>query len=185
MSRYDKLKQFLKNAKGTDVDMSFAQIEAVLGRALPPSALKHRAWWSNNPDNNVMTQAWLAAGYQSCDVDMVAKSVTFECVGAPHAKRRSLPFSGVQQTSSVAERAQSGFVYDGSFLASGSLSPRAQDWLDKMSENDRERDRLVIDVIESLAAKARRKSIVEKYSKLGIGSGSDSVDLIRESRDER
>jgi hypothetical protein len=69
MGRYDKLKHFLKSAKFTDVDLTFSDIEKVLGRALPPSAYKHRAWWSNNPDNNVMANAWLEAGYQTADVD--------------------------------------------------------------------------------------------------------------------
>jgi hypothetical protein len=181
MSRYDKLKLYLDNAKGIHVDMTFAQIEAVLGRALPPSALRHRAWWSNNPDNNVMTQAWLAAGYQSRDVDMAAGTVTFEWVGVPQSPSPTV----TKQTLGVAERPQAGFVYDGSFLAAQGLSPRAQEWLDMMSDNDKERDKLVIGVIEGLASKARRKSVLDKYIKLNIGGGSDSVDLIREDRDER
>jgi hypothetical protein len=180
MGRYDKLKHFLRNAKGTDVDMTFAQIEGVLGRALPPSAFKHRAWWSNNPDNNVMTKAWLEAGYQTVVVDMAARMLTFECIGLTHA-----PAAKAQQVVGMAERQQTGFVYDGSFLAAQNLSPRAREWLEMMSDKKDDREKMLLDVIENLAAKARRKSIIDKYAKLGIGSGSDSVDLIREARDER
>ena len=180
MARYDKLKHFLQNAKGTDVEMTFAQIEGVLGRALPPSAFVHRAWWSNNSDNNVMTKAWLAAGYQSSDVNMGGRTVTFECVGLLNAVAPA-----VHKPAGVAEMSQTGFDYEGLFSVSKSLSPRAQEWMDMMSNKKDERDMVVINVIESLAAKARRKSIIDKYAKLNIGSGSDSVDLIRETRDER
>jgi hypothetical protein len=65
------------------------------------------------------------------------------------------------------------------------VCPPARAWLDMMSDNDKERDKLVIGVIEGLAAKARRKSVLDKYSKANIGGGSDSVDLIREDRDGR
>ena len=180
MARYDKLKHFLSNAKGADVDMTFAQIEGVLGRALPPSAFVHRAWWSNNPDNNVMTKAWLAAGYQTVDVDMGARTVTFECVDLPSA-----PTAQASSHYEVAEGPQPAFIYDSSFLATRNLSPRAQEWFNMLNDNEDVRDRLVIDVIEGLASKAKRNSIIDKYAKLNIGSGSDSVDLIRDARDER
>jgi hypothetical protein len=58
--------------------MSFAEIERVLGTKLPPSASVHRAWWSNNPDNNVMTKAWLEAGFQSEQVDLQARKLVFK-----------------------------------------------------------------------------------------------------------
>jgi hypothetical protein len=57
--------------------MKFTEIEALIGDRLPPSARKHRAWWSNNPSNSVITYAWLEAGYQSADVDMAAHKLTF------------------------------------------------------------------------------------------------------------
>ena len=44
---------------------------------LPQSAFNHRAWWSNNPTNSVMTKAWLAAGFRSEEVDMTARKLVF------------------------------------------------------------------------------------------------------------
>ncbi len=38
---------------------------------------KHRAWWSNNPANNVMTRAWLKAGYRTAGVDMEGRKLVF------------------------------------------------------------------------------------------------------------
>ncbi len=57
--------------------MSFAEIEQVLGAKLPPAAHAHRAWWSNNPSNNVMTRSWLAAGYATERVDMASERLVF------------------------------------------------------------------------------------------------------------
>lgn len=57
--------------------MSFEDIERIVGARLPQSAFNHRAWWSNNPTNSVMTKAWLAAGFRSEEVDMVGRKLVF------------------------------------------------------------------------------------------------------------
>jgi hypothetical protein len=57
--------------------MTFAEIEEVIGSSLPNSAYTHRAWWSNNPSNNVMTKEWLAAGYETEQVDLDGKHLVF------------------------------------------------------------------------------------------------------------
>jgi len=57
--------------------MSFQEIEAVIAAPLPPVAFKHRAWWSNNPSNSVITDAWLAAGYKTERVDMGSQKLVF------------------------------------------------------------------------------------------------------------
>jgi hypothetical protein len=76
MGKYEPLSAFLR-AQGRDqVPMTFGQIERVLGAKLPPSK-QHRAWWSNNPDNNVMTRAWLEAGYETEAVDVRGGKLVF------------------------------------------------------------------------------------------------------------
>lgn len=57
--------------------MSFDEIESVLGFPLPAVARSSRAWWSNNPSNNVMTGVWIGAGFRSEQVDMSAATVVF------------------------------------------------------------------------------------------------------------
>jgi hypothetical protein len=59
------------------VPMTFDEIEKLIGQPLPPAAFKYRPWWSNNPTNNVMTTAWLDAGYKTERVDMSARRLTF------------------------------------------------------------------------------------------------------------
>jgi hypothetical protein len=62
--------------------MSFDEIERVIRSKLPSSATHHRAWWSNNEQNNVMTKAWKDAGFESEDVDMKGRRVAFRRVGS-------------------------------------------------------------------------------------------------------
>src|SRR5437763_5309939 len=77
MGKYQPLTEFLQNQPSGEVRMSFAQIERVVGFKLPPVAQRHRAWWSNSPTNNVMTKAWLDAGFRSEQVDMTARKLVF------------------------------------------------------------------------------------------------------------
>ncbi|NMD09316.1 MAG: hypothetical protein GYA66_15205 [Phyllobacteriaceae bacterium] len=76
MSKYDPLGRFLKSETRDYVPMTFAEIERLLNIGLPNSKL-HRAWWSNNPTNNVMTRQWLDAGYETEQVDVEAGKVVF------------------------------------------------------------------------------------------------------------
>ena len=78
MSKYAPLTQHLTARNQPQVAMRFDELERLLGFPLPPSARKHRAWWSNNPRNSVTTKAWLAAGYQSRDVDLGEGRLLFE-----------------------------------------------------------------------------------------------------------
>lgn len=77
MSKYSSLTTFLASRTQPKISMSFEDIERIVGSKLPQSAFNHRAWWSNNPTNSVMTKAWLAAGFRSEDVDMTARRLVF------------------------------------------------------------------------------------------------------------
>lgn len=77
MSKYDHLGEYLRKQGRTEVPMSFAEVERVAGVKLPPSAYRHRPWWSNNPSNSVITQIWLDAGYETTQVDMAARKLVF------------------------------------------------------------------------------------------------------------
>ena len=77
MSKYTPLEIHLRKLRESSVPMTFDEIEKIIGAKLPPSADSHRAWWSNNPSNGVITQAWLNAGYKSADVDMKGRKLVF------------------------------------------------------------------------------------------------------------
>jgi hypothetical protein len=77
VSKYDLLGQYLKDQRASEVPMTFAEIERVAGTKLPPSAYRHRPWWSNNATNSVMTKVWLDAGYETSRVDIQAHTLVF------------------------------------------------------------------------------------------------------------
>ena len=77
MSKYEPLAAHLRESGREAVPMSFADIERIIGAELPPSAFKHRAWWSNNPSNSVITYSWLEAGYKTTNVDMAKRTLVF------------------------------------------------------------------------------------------------------------
>ena len=97
MSKYAPLAAHLREVGQETVPMTFADIERIIGTNLPPSAFKHRPWWSNNPANSVITRSWLEAGYKTAKVDMAGQKLVFRqvlavCAGArgrrPDASRR-------------------------------------------------------------------------------------------------
>lgn len=76
MSKYEPLRKFLQDAAATELPMTFAEIEEILGFPLPESQ-NIRAWWSNNASNNVMTKEWIAAGYKTERVDIEGRKLVF------------------------------------------------------------------------------------------------------------
>src|SRR6185437_11070793 len=94
MSKYTPLAEYLKKQGREQVPMTFAEIERVTGVKLPPSAIKHRPWWSNNPDNSVLTKVWLDAGFESEQVDMEKRKLVFKRVRAAkvHGGAEEKPF---------------------------------------------------------------------------------------------
>lgn len=87
MAKYEPLKAFLVRRSEGEVPMTFQEIEKVIGARLPPVAFKHRAWWSNNPSNSVITHAWLEAGFKTERVDMGSQKLVFR-------KSDQMPASG-------------------------------------------------------------------------------------------
>ena len=77
MSKYEPLADHLRGSGQTALPMTFSEIEKIIGSGLPASAFRHRAWWSNNPSNSVITYAWLKAGYKTAKVDMPGRRLVF------------------------------------------------------------------------------------------------------------
>jgi hypothetical protein len=81
MGKYEPLGTYLREQRAQEIPLSFNQIERITGVKLPPKAQHHRAWWSNNPSNNVMTKVWIDAGFESTQVDMSARKLVFRRIG--------------------------------------------------------------------------------------------------------
>lgn len=88
MSKYTPLKVYLSGRSEAEVPLGFGEVESIVGFSLPPAARRYRAWWSNNPTNSVITNAWLGAGFRSAQVDMANQTLTFLRV-APGSQPRA------------------------------------------------------------------------------------------------
>lgn len=69
MGYYDPLRDYLTRRGDAEVTLSFAEIEGIIGRPLPPSARKYDAWWANVGDSPATrhshARSWDAAGYRA------------------------------------------------------------------------------------------------------------------------
>lgn len=72
---YSPLTRELDRAVG-DVKFTFQELEDLLGRRLPGSARRHRAWWANHASHS-HARAWLDAGYRVDAVSLEAERVRF------------------------------------------------------------------------------------------------------------
>lgn len=77
-SKYFKLHRHFLAARDTKRTMTFAEVEDVLGFALPPGARSNGAWWGNSKSGHSQSRAWLLAGWRVVNVDVGTERVTFE-----------------------------------------------------------------------------------------------------------
>ena len=133
-SKYQPLTQHLRTQRAGRVPMSFAEIERVLGTKLPPSAISHRAWWSNNPTNNVMTKAWLEAGFRSEQVDLDGRRLVFKRVATTP---RPPSFAESPSADFVAAHRLSLFGWlRGTVVSTGDLTePADPDWARRIADD--------------------------------------------------
>lgn len=83
MNKYEPLTRYLAAISDETHAMTFAEVEGIIVGSLPPSAYRHRAWWSNNPQGHVMAQAWTKAGWETSDVDMQSRKLVFRRIHHP------------------------------------------------------------------------------------------------------
>ena len=77
MGKYRPLNDFLLSKQAREVSMTFAEVEAVIGRSLPSSAFTYPAWWANDPTPNRQSEAWMSVGYRTESVDLRRRTVVF------------------------------------------------------------------------------------------------------------
>ncbi len=78
MTKYSALSEHLAAVPGESTQLTFSQIEEILGKRLPLSASKHRAWWANEiSGTHTWSHLWRAAGWLTDTVDFDRRIVTF------------------------------------------------------------------------------------------------------------
>jgi hypothetical protein len=87
-TKYHPLFEHLLFSGQGRLSMSFAEIEAVIGARLPPSARKREEWWSNSPSGHSQARAWMRASYRTSNVDLAGEKVDFSLEGWPEGYRK-------------------------------------------------------------------------------------------------
>jgi DNA-binding transcriptional regulator YiaG len=75
-SKYQPLQDHLRRVNQSEVILSFAEIERLMGEPLPTSARDRKAWWSNR-SGGLQAKAWMEADYLVEAVDLTKATVTF------------------------------------------------------------------------------------------------------------
>jgi hypothetical protein len=76
-SVYQSLGAYLARQPGPTRTLPFGEVEAIIGRPLPPTAYARRDWWTNEPGRSQADYGWLAAGWVVDTVDRGRQTVTF------------------------------------------------------------------------------------------------------------
>lgn len=80
-SKFLEFEQFLVNSKQEYIELTFEQIEDILGIKLSPSAYTYGAYWYLSP-THTFPRTWLNAGYNMDKLDIRAEKVSFLRVGS-------------------------------------------------------------------------------------------------------
>ena len=77
--RYAALADWLQSQPGKvdQLQLTFNQIEEIIGADLPASARGHRAWWANDSVGHTHSQLWLDAGWRTTYISLSEGRVTF------------------------------------------------------------------------------------------------------------
>ncbi len=79
LRKYKPLQFYLMRLNGRPEMLTFEDIESIIGKALPQSAVKHRAFWANdNEGHHPHARSWMSAGYRVAYVDREDRIVRFE-----------------------------------------------------------------------------------------------------------
>ncbi len=165
VSKYDPLGAFLAGARTSEVPLTFAEVEDVLGFSLPPYARKGKSWWSNNPGTHVGVRAWRSSGWRTSAVDLARERVTF-----------------VRDIDTQAAPASPGDQGDRVVVSLNGLTKAARDHLAFVQEDQG------LDLTGAVAVvlnAAGRRALADWFAANAPKTPGDSVALIREDRDGR
>lgn len=88
MSRYEKLSTFLSSRDISTLNMTFRELEELLGFSLPSSAYNYQQWWANNPSPGRQSHSWLSVGWKTENLDLAGQSVSFRQIGCKQSADR-------------------------------------------------------------------------------------------------
>jgi hypothetical protein len=87
MTKYDKLRDYLRAQRFSEITLSFAEIENVLGFALPASADRPQ-WWANEKNPNTTKPQRIACRDAGFDAFLISGSRKIRFVRSLSARLR-------------------------------------------------------------------------------------------------
>lgn len=177
MTKYRPIQAHLERQSMSELPMRFSEIEQILGFALPPSARRYPAWWSNNEGSHVAVQAWRNAGYRTSRVDVPGERLVF-------VRDSARPTPGVAEAAASFQR-QSESQGRRLRLDEHQLPPSTWRMLEEMThERGEDLSAAAAEVLKQAAVQHRR-SIFDWFEQNTRRSEVTSAELIREDRDGR
>jgi hypothetical protein len=89
-SKYAPIGRYLNAQEADEVELTFAQIESILGFPLPSSARGHDAWWQGGSTHS-QTLGWEDSGWSLAHLDRRGKRVSFHRVSRRHMSSSPSP----------------------------------------------------------------------------------------------
>jgi hypothetical protein len=79
MGKYDPLRRYLEGQDADVIEVTFSQLESILGFPLPRSAHDHQAWWANETHgSHSHARSWQEAGWETRGVNPSVGKVRFQ-----------------------------------------------------------------------------------------------------------
>jgi hypothetical protein len=166
VGKYDPLRDYLAGKTGSEVRMTFAEVEELVG-PLPDSARVHRAWWAN--DSKVEALAWRAAGLRVASVNQSSGLVVF-ARGGDIGSSRSTHVAGSTQRSTYVD-AQVITWLSASTLPDGFDHTKLQQLIQELNDNYTRRNayaahallRAVLDHVPPMLGCADFRAVANNY----------------------
>lgn len=170
MTVYAPLQSYLARRDESSVVMTYAEIESLLGRKLPPTAYgDHRRQWWANTETHSQALAWLRANRKT-KLDMTGDRVTF-------IRADALPKQDIATQHLSQPPRSEAWLQD--------LAPAALRLLEDIAEEKGTSLQGAAIELLNRAAQQRRKETLDWFAANTLPSSTSSVDLIRADRDGR
>lgn len=162
MTVYAPLQSYLSRRNESSVVMTYAEIESLLGRKLPPTAYgDHRRQWWANTESHSQALAWLRANRKT-KLDMRTDRVAFIRADASLKQNTTTP-------------QPEAWLQD--------LAPAALRLLEDVAEEAGITLQAAAVELLNRAAQQRRQATLDWFAANTLPSSTSSVDMIRADRD--
>ena len=175
MPKYEPLANHLRAHRGDACRLHFADIERIIGSALPRSAREHRAWWGNDR-THVQASAWMRAGFRAEPARVHIEPVVFRRRAEPPEAGPSdglLPASPQPGPTQVVVR---------------NLEPQVVAALKRRAIRNGRSLEKELRILLTREARPHRRDLVadaDRVRAMSCGPLSDSTGLLRQDRNRR